>query len=122
MSTLAVMGSALIISCFAQAGGRTYYWSSAQATAAMMAQAKTPLCKVDPNEPGFCVNGQPVPGQESRVAVGHAGSTCSGEPAYAKSGLYSRFICQLQGANGVGHWTLEVLTSGPTTIRWRLVK
>lgn len=98
---------------------RIYYWTPAHATAAVMAQAKTPLCKVFPNEPSYCQAGRPLPGQEGRVAVGHAGG-CTGEARFARAGRYSRFLCDLEGANQVGHWRLEVFTAGPTAIRWKL--
>lgn len=98
----------------------SYYWTIAQANAAVLAQAKTPLCKVFPNEPSYCVNGQPVAGQEGRVAVGHVVS-CAGEKGFASRGRYSRFVCDLEGANQVGQWTLEVRTAGAAKIRWKLV-
>lgn len=112
---LATLALVIVSSASAAKLPANRYWTTVQANAAVIAQARVGTCT-----PAGCPFGRPR-ADFAGVTYPVMTASCSGMSGFAAGGGYARFICSFAAINDMTSGRLEVRTAGATTIRWKRI-
>lgn len=111
LAALALLTSASAASASKLPASR--YWTTAQAQAAVVAQARIQYCSIR-----SCVNGESVIGAGTPEPFAPRYAQCRGVGNVVK-GKFHEFACAWQMVNDIASGKLEVFTANATKIRWK---